>query len=855
MRFSLRQKVVINYIIAVGAAVSVYVVESRYKSGFGITGLFFKMLILGFLFFLMQRELRHRERVEKTLRESEERFKQLVQHANDIIYQTDEKGFFTFVNPTVERILGYKAEELVGRSFLYPVTPSWRERVEQFYQRQIDERTPNTYYRFPLRRKDGMEIWVGQNVQLTIEGGTIVGTQAIARDITLRVQLEEELGRTRDAALESARLKSEFMANMSHEIRNPMNGIIGMTSLLSDTELDQDQRRFVDAIRQSADALLGIINNILDFSKIKAGKLQVESVDFDLCLFIEGIISLFIEPAESKKLELTSFIDPAVPPLLHADYSLLRQVLINLLGNAIKFTNEGEVALTVTCLYQAETYAELHFEVRDTGIGISEEARRGLFTPFVQADSSTTRRFGGSGLGLVISKDLVEAMGGQMGLDSRPGRGSKFWFTLKVERTRASLSKAPPRTDLQGLRALIADNRTTSSEVLSKQLRSWDIDVTEVDDFDAALNALRASANSDSPFDLALIDHQIQGRDGLDLARAIMQEKDIPRVRMILLSTFGHRPSEEAIREAGIQLLLTKPVRQSQLYDGLLNLISGQYSGKSDSTPKPMSISVDEASSSAGVRFNSSRLLVVEDNPINQEVAICQLEKIGYKADVAKDGTEALQMLDRHDYALVLMDCHMPGMDGFEATTLIRSRLDKKRDLPIIAVTASATADERKKCLQVGMDDFLAKPFKHEELSAKITIWLSDASQSPRNNNDLSDEVPHDGMTDVIDRLKELEEDYGKKMVLKVVGMFTPDTEVRIERIVQAIKQEDFKALEEAAHGLKSSAANVGATEIAKLCQLLETQGELGSIGDSAELLNQLVASWSEVRELLSQYR
>jgi len=818
------------------------------------------LLVFGVLSFVIRREITQRELAEKTLRQSEERARYFFRHSSDIIYRTDQKGVFTFVSPAVEDLMGYKAEELIGRHFLDPVAPSRREQVEQFYRRQFKDKTQNTYYSFPVCRKDGSEMWVGQNVQLVIEAGKLVGAQAVARDVTGGVQLEEEMAHARDAALESARMKSEFLAHMSHEIRTPMNGIIGMTGLLADTKLDPDQHHFVDGIRQSANSLLGVINHILDFSRVEAGMIQISPVDFDLRDLIDEVITLFSEPAESKNLELVSMIEPDVPVFLHADPSRLRQVLINLIGNSIKFTNQGEVTLTVQCLWETATDSVLQFNVRDTGIGIKEEALSQIFSAFVQADGSTSRRFGGSGLGLAISKQLVEAMGGKVGVESRLGEGSTFWFTLNAERqVSKSASELPLRTDLQGLRALVVDDRATTREALNKQLTSWRLDVIAADSVEGALNALRSAGNSGRPVDLALIDHEINGGTGLDLARAIKHESQLASVRVVLLSPFGRRPSEKAVDEAGVRATLIKPIRQSQFYDCLMNLMSDQFPGRQSSTEKPPLGSIEQPwvsshdhNKPAGF-LTDAKLLVVEDNPINQEVARYQVEKIGYRADVARDGAEALAMLDRNEYALILMDCHMPGMDGFETTARIRSRSDGKQRTPIIAVTASVTSGEKEKCLQAGMDDFLAKPFHQQELAAKIANWLSHESPVARSGNGSPAEASSQTVNDVRKRLREHEEDYGKEMVRKIVELFIPDAAGRIERIDRAIKQEDFRMLEEAAHGLKSGAANIGANEMARLAEELERQGELGSIEGAEEILKKLRTAWTEVRSMIAQ--
>jgi len=722
MRATLPQKVALGFLVAAPGVVSGLVIGYRQTNALAAFGIIFNLLVCAFLFVLILRRMAQRDRAEKTLRESEERFKQLVQHVGDIIYRTDRGGHFTFINQTVEPLIGYQPAELLGRHFLDLVVPTARVEVAQFYRQQFKERIPNTFHYFQVQRKDGSEIWVAQTVQLLFERGKLVGAQGVARDATQRAQLHEELARARDAALESARVKSEFVANTSHEIRTPMHSIIGMTALLADTELDQDQGHFVDNIRQSAEELLELINDVLDFSKIESGKLQISAVDFDVRAVIDGVINTFNEVARAKNLKLSSIVDGELPSLIHADSLRLRQILINLVGNALKFTHEGEVVLTVKCVAQTEASTDLRFEVRDTGIGISEETQARLFSAFVQADGSTTRKFGGTGLGLAISKQLVVAMGGEIGVNSRPGKGSTFWFTLK------------------GANAV----GTTASPLVQP-------------------GAIQPAV--------------VRG---------------------------NHLPNRESTKESGC------------------------------------------------VRVQS-RLLVVEDNPINREVARYQIEKIGCVVDLAHDTNEAFAMLDRHEYDLILMDCHLPGMDGFEATVRIRRRSDKQRAVPIIAVTASASAADREKGFRVGMNDFLVKPFRAHELSQKIDKWIADA----REPEDLAscDDNTVTCAKNVIGGLKHLEEDYGEEMVSKITAIFIPDAEARIERIAEAINQKDFKVLEEAAHGLKSGAAIIGAKEMARYAEELERQGELASIDGAEEVLKKLIDSWTEVRSLIEQYR
>ena len=893
----------------------------------------------------MALDITARKRAEAGLAENEARWERWLKSSSDGIWDWNLETNQAQFSDRFCDMLGYGPGELENE------WDEWKRRLHSEDAPRVAKgfnacRTGKTDYfsvEYRMRHKDGSYRWVlGRGAVERDATGRAVRMTGSHTDIRDRKKVEDllqssleclerasqdlewrnhEIAEARDVALASTKAKSEFLANMSHEIRTPMNGVLGMTGLLLDTNLSDEQREYAQTVRSSGEALLTILNDILDFSKIEAGKLELESIPFDVRRTVEDVTNLLWERAYGKGLEMAHSIEEDVPLFVQGDPGRVRQILTNLVGNAIKFTSQGEVVVHVSLMEQTGTAAQLRVEVNDTGIGIDEDGLSKLFQSFSQADNSTTRKFGGTGLGLAISRQLTELMGGEIGVDSTPGKGSTFWFTLALPVV-TGLTDAPVtlrRADLNGLRLLIVDDNATNRKILLSQAASWGMTARACESAPDAI-ALLESGAPEAAFDAAILDMQMPGMDGLTLARGIKSGPSAlaPDLPLVLLTS---QPVTLSEHDAPfIAASLGKPVRQALLFDCLAQVVGraqdAQTGGDTNVTqtafgPAPMLISHVQAD--LPMRTSPVRVLVAEDNQVNQKLMSRMLEKRGYRVDVAANGLEAIGALRRAAYDVVLMDCQMPELDGWRATGEIR-RLEAEGHLgiptPIVALTANAMQGDREKCIEAGMDDYLTKPIRAEAVFEAIDRWakwkisqqalaepvasvvpadedtedtedtvdtensmspepflptvvpaaptpkslgiVSEPMDLPGTEPDESGEAPVD--TDVLNSLRELlgDDPSGRADFAQLIAVFLSDSDKRMAQIQEAVGNSDAVQISAIAHSLSGSGANVGASALADLCSQMEQQAREGETGTASAHLPDLLVEWARVSAYLA---
>ncbi len=810
-------------------------------------------------------ELREQTDALMSSREQLTDFQHQVEAINysQCVIQFHPDGRIIWANSIFLDVMGYTAKEVIDQHHRMFVSDEMQNDAgyQEFWQDLAAGRKKSG--EFSRLRKDGQIVWL-QATYTPIKDptDTVFKVVKYATDITeQKLEIErhnQEMEQAKNALeakarelVQTSQYKGEFLATMSHEIRTPMNGILGMTEIILDSSLDSDQRDCVETVKHSANALLTILNDILDFSKIESGKLDIEVIDFDLRVVVDEVMELLGAKAQEKGLELVGLVHATVPRAVRGDPGRFRQILLNLAGNAIKFTEHGEVLVQVSSEAETADSVQLRVEVRDTGIGLAPDTQDRLFQPFTQSDSSTTRRFGGTGLGLSICKQLVELMGGDIHVDSQSGQGSQFWFTIQLQKQHnPEVSAINSEGTLKGLRACIVDDNESTRQQLFQYLMSWGLSCIVAENGAAALLALQEAARQDQPCDLLIFDRDMPGMDGLALAQEVKANPDLSRAHMVMLTGMGHRGDAADAQEAGIKAYVTKPIQHDRLRKCLSLLFNGSAVADGQIITQH---TVREA-----VPRTGHYVLVAEDNLVNQKVVVRMLKKLSYRVDVVANGREAVEAVTNISYDAVLMDCQMPEMDGYEATRAIRAREaseesrgtengkheveeNERRDtsdkirgtrrLPIIALTANAMKGDRERCLEAGMDDFLSKPVKSELLQAALERCFQESKES---SHEIPESEPAITIPSIdpqtLQELRSLGGEDDPEFVNSVIEQFLTDLPNHAAAIRSAISQQDPQALMKAAHACKGSCRNMGALVLAEICLALESLGQTSTV-------------------------
>jgi PAS domain S-box-containing protein len=834
--------------------------ERTYFLGIFGLGLLSTIFIIGWL---IHRHIS--EPLTRELRDSEERTRSIVDHALDAVVVMDSRGRIIDWNPQAKQTFGWTRQAVLGRKLSETIIPhpyrAAHEKGLQHYLATGQGKAIGKRLEITALHRDGSEFPIELAITpLTLTTGTTFS--GFIRDISDRKRAESELRHAKERAEAATVAKSQFLANMSHEIRTPMNGVLGMAELLLSTGLTPQQLSFAQTVHRSGTALLDIINDILDFSKIEAGKLELEQTEFSLRQTVEDAVELLAEPAARKQLEMTCFISAEIPDRIRGDPVRLRQILLNLVSNAIKFTSEGEVAITVALLSEAISNLTLKFIVKDTGIGIVPSTRERLFEAFSQADGSTTRRFGGTGLGLAIVKQLTQLMGGEVGVDSSSKGGSEFWFTVTLEKGSKPDPSLSESQNLQGTHILVVDDHATSRHILDVRLRQWGATVTVADSGPVALSMLGQAIQQGTPVDIALLDMDMPGMDGLALADAISCTPALRLVTLIALSPANRLRDETDRRTQLFHAWLRKPIRPA--------LLKGCLSHARTGTAMTMS------SNGAPIEHEPfpfrAQILLSEDNLVNREVTVGMINLLEHTVTIASNGREAVAAASQTVFDLILMDCQMPEMDGFTAAAAIRCQETEavsRRHVPIIALTANAMEGDRARCLAAGMDDYLAKPFTLTQLKALLTKWLlpkpmlETQSDLPHPHTSTGAPIPSAGVlaqavVPAVDKaawtaIGALQRPGHSDLLARVLAIYLADSPLLVEQIRAAVTIHDSVALRQAAHRLRSSSAQLGALATATHCQDLETLGRVAKLEQAEELLAKLTQAHHVACAIITQ--
>ena len=683
--------------------------------------------LLGFLYVVLRRAdlsiLKQSEKIletNKSLKETTEQFYTLAEQTSSFIWRIDNDGLYTDISGTAEITTGYKVDEIIGKKHFYDLHPeSGRSSFKQEVLKEMQKKEAFVNFKNLIESKDKQVVWIETSaIPILDEDGKMIGYQGIDTDITLRHKTQEALIKAKVEAENATVAKSNFLANMSHEIRTPMNGVLGMTELLLETTLDNEQYQYAKTANSSGKSLLTIINDILDFSKIESGKLNIEEINFDLRSLLNEFSQALAQKAQEKSLEFICSMSNDTPAFLKGDPGRLRQVLINLVSNAIKFTQAGEVAIFVDVISQNEDDANIRFTVKDTGIGISKEMQSKLFQPFTQADASTTRKFGGTGLGLAISKELVGLMNGEIAIEKSDEDGSVFYFTVQLKKNKLHEDEKVPSVDIAGVRVLVVDDNKTNRDILCIRLEEMGALSDEAECGKTGLEMILSASEKNEPYKVAIIDLHMPNLNGFELGEAIKENPKISDLKMMLMTSVCNRGDKAKVASIGFDAYLPKPVKWNDFFDALSTILCPKRKKKSEEV-------ITRHALRDMRKVPSIKILLAEDDKINQLVTGSFLKKLGQTVDIVEDGLQAIKALENIEYDIVLMDVQMPKLDGLEATKKIRDKSSSvlNHNIPIIAMTANAMQGDKEECLEAGMSDYLAKPIDPESFARVIAKW------------------------------------------------------------------------------------------------------------------------------------